>query len=217
MAVRTRRTESRVIPVLVVVMLVMLDMFLPSRYTVLPYGSAFVFGGALIAAMLLAGATGPGSPWMKVERYTTYVLVVIVVLQELVILKRLTSDIVFHQMNLGAISLLATAVGVWTGNVVVFAFIYWQLDRGGPEGRANGWQGWADFTFARGDASDGMPADWQPTFADYLFVAFTTSTAFSPTDTLPLTRRAKMLMLLEALVALVALLIVAARAINTLG
>src|ERR1017187_295298 len=173
MAVHTRHAESRIFPVLVVVVLVTLDVILPNRYTVLPYWSAFVFGGAMIAAMLLAGATGAGSPWMKVERYTTFVLVAIVLLQELIILKRLTSDIVFHQMQLGPITLLATAVGVWTGNVVVFAFIFWQLDRGGPDGRASGWRGWADFSFARGDESDGMPADWQPTFVDYLFLAYT--------------------------------------------
>ncbi len=199
MAVHTRRSESRIFPVLVVVALVTLIAVLPDRYTALPYWSSFVFGGALIAAMLLAGAAGLGSPWTKVERYTTYVLVAIVLLQELIILKRLraTSSSIRCSSEPSRCWRRRSGSGpaMWScspsssGSSIA----------AGLSGRASGWRGWADFSFARGDESDGMPVDWQPTFVDYLFLAFTTSTAFSPTDTLPLTGRAKMLMLLGAL------------------
>ena len=107
---------------------------------------------------------------------------------------------------------LVTSIALWLANVLYFALSYWQLDRGGPDGRAAGRKELADFSFA----AEERDASFQPAFADYLFDAFTTSTAFSPTDTLPLTRRAKMLMMVQSAISLVTLVVVAARAINIL-
>ena len=104
--------------------------------------------------------------------------------------------------------LLATAVSIWLTNVVAFAMLYWAIDGGSPEKREANIDGPRDFAF---------PADLRtPTFVEYLFLAFNTATAFSPTDVAPLTSRVRLMMMLESSVSLVALAVAAARAINIL-
>ncbi|HYL26814.1 MAG TPA: hypothetical protein VEW74_03205, partial [Candidatus Nitrosotalea sp.] len=93
---------------------------------------------------------------------------------------------------------------------------YWQLDRGGPTGRAAGWNGPADFHFPRGEPSERVADDWQPSFVDYLYLAFTTSTAFSPSEIYPLSSRAKILHIVQSLISLLTVVALAARAINIL-
>jgi hypothetical protein len=109
-------------------------------------------------------------------------------------------------------------IAVWVVNVLVFSLLYWQIDRGGPEARINSWGARPDWLFPQGGAeAEIVPAGWNPAYVDYLFLAYSTSTAFSATDTLPLTSRAKLLMMLESSISLVTILVVAARAINILG
>lgn len=115
--------------------------------------------------------------------------------------------------------LLLGGGAVYLTNVLVFALAYWELDRGGPLPRAAGETGTTDFLFPQ--MTDGPPQrfsspDWEPGFADYLYVSFTNATAFSPTDTLPLTRWAKLAMLTQSAVALVTVAMVVARAVNIL-
>lgn len=115
---------------------------------------------------------------------------------------------------------LANAAGVWVTNVVVFALAYWESDRGGPLGRAGARARppYPELWFPQdGDAKDVAPKGWQPVFVDYLFVSLTASTAFSPTDTMPLSSKAKLLMGGEGIVSLVTIGLVAARAVNILG
>lgn len=114
-------------------------------------------------------------------------------------------------------SLLIDALNIWFTNVVVFALWYWTIDRGGPIPRTMGNPSRPDFLFPQmlGDA-DQHP-DWTPGFLDYFYVSFTNATAFSPTDTLPLSVRAKMLMAVEAFVSLMTVGLVAARAVNILS
>jgi len=209
--------ESRLLPGLTILALVALIQLLPSRYVLLPPAVVYVLGGVLVLALIAAGVTRPGSMWVRVERWAVWLFVLVGTAAELVILKDLIGDIIFHKRELAAITLLTTSVAVWVTNVLIFSFVYWQLDRGGPDGRVRGWNGRADLTFTQGNPSDGIPADWRPTFADYLFLGFNTSTAFSPTDTLPLTARAKMLMMTQSCISLVTIVIVAARAINVLS
>jgi hypothetical protein len=116
-----------------------------------------------------------------------------------------------------ATSLLRSAGVLWLSNILVFASWYWRLDAGGPHKRdqrirhADG-----AFLFPQMLNSHSAPGQWRPGFVDYLFLAFNTSTAFSPTDVAPLTRWAKLLMMLQSLISLGTLAIVAARAINIL-
>ena len=116
--------------------------------------------------------------------------------------------------------LLSAAAGVWLTNVVVFGLAFWELDRGGPLGRAGAIPAPAnpDLWFPQdGDAKDAAPKGWQPVFVDYLFVSLTGATAFSPTDTMPLTSRAKLLMGAQSLISLLTVGLVAARAVNILS
>ena len=112
--------------------------------------------------------------------------------------------------------LLATGAAIWITNIIVFALWYWEFDRGGAVARANGQQPWLDFQFPQMQNPDLAKPDWEPQFADYLYLSFTNATAFSPTDTLPMTRWAKMTMLVQAIVALITITLVIARAVNVL-
>jgi hypothetical protein len=113
--------------------------------------------------------------------------------------------------------LLAAGAAIWVTNVLAFALAYWELDRGGPAARAAGTQGSPDFLFPQLQSPEPAGADWEPEFPDYLYLSFTNATAFSPTDVLPLSRWAKMIMMVQATVALVVVLLVVARAVNVLG
>ena len=112
--------------------------------------------------------------------------------------------------------LLLSAVEIWWTNVLVFALWYWELDGGGPPARLRAPKASRDFAFVQMTDPDLAAPGWLPRFGDYLYVSFTNSSAFSPTDTLPLTRMAKTLMLIQSSVSLVTLLLVAARAVNIL-
>jgi hypothetical protein len=113
--------------------------------------------------------------------------------------------------------LIRVAVVIWSTNVIVFALAFFELDQGGPFQRLHG-EGRADFLFPQqSDELRGSWPEWRPAFIDYLYLSFTNSTAFSPTDVMPLSRWAKMLMLVESGSALVTIGVVAARAVNILG
>jgi len=115
-------------------------------------------------------------------------------------------------------SLLVTGLAIWLTNIIVFALWYWEFDQGGPVARALATRPRSpDFLFANMTVWDDpnlCPKDWKPAFTDYLYLAFTNATAFSPTDTLPLSRWAKMAMTLQSLVSLITVALVVARAVN---
>jgi hypothetical protein len=115
-------------------------------------------------------------------------------------------------------SLLFAAFDLWVTNVIVFALWYWELDGGGPVRRERGLEiSQRDFFWTQMNDEIATHEKWQPLFADYLYLAFTNASAFSPTDTMPLTRNSKMLMLLQSALSIVTLLLVAARAVNILN
>ena len=112
--------------------------------------------------------------------------------------------------------LLRSASVLWVTNILVFALWYWKLDAGGPIGRDNATGPIkSSFLFPQ-MARQPADTDWSPEFMDYLFLAFNTSTAFSPTDTAVLDRWAKVLTMLQSLISLSVLVVLAARAINVL-
>ncbi len=112
--------------------------------------------------------------------------------------------------------LLADGAAIWLTNVVVFAIWYWEFDRGGPGERAHGHQHVADLVFPQMLSPELAAPDWEPKFVDYLYVSFTNATAFSPTDTLPFTRWAKLTMMVQSAVSLATVGLVIARAVNIL-
>lgn len=112
-------------------------------------------------------------------------------------------------------SLLRNAALLWGTNILVFALWYWEIDGGGPVKRHHSGHKAADFMFPQ--QVDGNTSGWVALFVDYLFLAFTGATALSPADTFPLTRQAKLLMMIEAMLSMIIIVLLAARAVNIYG
>ena len=116
-------------------------------------------------------------------------------------------------------TLLLDAINIWVTNVVIFALWFWALDRGGPAARGLVSERKNDFLFTQQQSTVDREqfANWSPGFIDYLFLAFTNATAFSPADTFPLTVRAKLLMMAESAISLATIALVASRAVGILS
>ena len=115
-----------------------------------------------------------------------------------------------------ASELLRAAVHMWAVNVLLFGLWYWQLDGGGPVARPSCAPHARDFLFPQQLEPVLADSGWKPLFLDYLYVSFTNAAAFSPTDTMPLSRWAKMLMLVQSAISLALAVMVVARAVNIL-
>lgn len=113
-------------------------------------------------------------------------------------------------------ALIGSGIVLWGTNVLLFGVWYWQLDGGGPRARARKRKPHPDFLFVQMTERAFAPRGWEPTLVDYLYTSFTNATAFSPTDTMPLTPMAKSLMAVQALTALATIGLVVARAVNIL-
>jgi uncharacterized membrane protein len=111
--------------------------------------------------------------------------------------------------------LVYASVPVWLTNVIVFGLWYWELDRGGPAVRQMPGHRRPDFLFPQMSVPGSSPG-WAPSLVDYIYTSFTNATAFSPTDTMPLTAWAKLLMMLQSLASLVTVAVVISRAVNIL-
>jgi hypothetical protein len=119
----------------------------------------------------------------------------------------------------GGRPLIGSGGVLWVTNILLFAVIYWDLDRGGPLSRYEKSRPWPDFLFPQMDSPDHTPMGkgWRPSFLDYLYTSLTNATAFSPTDTMPITQAAKLLMGIQGTAAIVTIGLVLARAVNILA
>ncbi len=113
--------------------------------------------------------------------------------------------------------LLLKAITIWGTNVIIFGLWYWAVDQGGPVRRVQPDPPPHDFQFPQDENPQLAEPDWRTHLVDYVYVSFTNSIAFSPTDAMPLTRRAKLLMLIESGVSAMTILLCAARAVNILA
>jgi len=116
-----------------------------------------------------------------------------------------------------AAALLLAGGSIWAANVLIFALWYWELDRGGPADRCHAVRMYPDFLFPQMQHADLAPADWKPSFTDYLYLSFMNAISFAASDVTPLTRWAKMMMMLQSAVSVAAIALVVARAVNILG
>jgi uncharacterized membrane protein len=130
-------------------------------------------------------------------------------------LVELTHFLLHHTVSNGR-ELIVSGVLIWLTNFLIFALWYWELDRGGPGRRAAGHDGPPDFLFPQMSDDRIEPIGWRPRFIDYLYVSLTNATAFSPTDTMPLTPMAKSVMGTQSLVSLVTIGLIVSRAVNIL-
>jgi len=130
---------------------------------------------------------------------------------------RLVIGLVNGSEGKAAGQLLVIGGAIWLTNVIAFALWYWEFDRGGPVARALAVKRYPDFMFAQMTNPEMAPPDWEPAFADYMYLAFTNATAFSPTDVIPLSRWAKLAMTAQSIVSIITVALVVARAVNILG
>ena len=210
------RDESRWPPALAILVVLGLLAVLTHPVRVLP---VWVFHGAALTGLvaMAAGAlTTANIRWLRIERMLIILLAGAYVANTIGELVDMIGVITLHPSKSNAFALLSSSVAIWVANVLTFSLLYWQLDGGSPSARARQGSVTPDWLFPQAATPEDMPPDWRPLFLDYLFLGYTTATAFSPTDALPLTRRAKLLMMLESMISLLTLVIVLARAINVL-
>ncbi len=148
-------------------------------------------------------------------RWLGLALIVVASLFNAWALVRLVHQLFTHEMS-DAGTLLTTGANIWVSNIIIFALWYWELDRGGPASRALGEDLDPDFLFPQMAETSIDFHHWEPEFVDYFYVSFTNAAAFSPTDTMPLTRWAKLAMTVQSAVSLATAILVIARAINVL-
>lgn len=216
--VQSRRYEPRWPVVLTILAVILLLTLLPGPIRLLPLWVTYVVGGAVLVPIAAVGLTGAQARWLRAERTVTLLFFVVTAGGSLANLANLLFAMAKKPEGITGLQLLASSVAVWVTNVMTFSLLYWQLDRGGPEARVNRTGARTEWFFPQeGDALSAAPAEWQPTFVDYLYLAYQTATAFSTTDVLPLTARAKLLMMLESTISLVTIVVVASRAINIFG
>jgi len=221
--------ESPFWPVAAVVTSATLYVTLPSRFIAGPNAGAFGIVRWVVpalTALLLAAlvVTLPGGGVMTsvdragerlrvTRRWLTLALIAILSAANGASILLLV-HLLLNGCHANASPLLRAAVHLWVVNVLLFALWYWQLDGGGPRLRPQSAPADRDFLFPQ--QTDAVFQGWRPLFLDYLFVSFTNAAAFSPTDTLPLDRWAKMLMLAQSAVSLTLAVMVVARAVNIL-
>jgi hypothetical protein len=152
----------------------------------------------------------------RAARALTFTFNVVLVVANAVSLVLLVRG-VFLGSQLRPPALLFAGLALWAVNVAVFALLFWEMDGGGPEARADGYvDGYPDFVFPQQQADQqGLAeATWKPSFSDYLYLSLTSSIAFSPTDAMPYSRRAKLAMAVEHLLSFATLAVIVARAVN---
>jgi hypothetical protein len=191
---------------------------LPWRIRVFPLWVPYIGVVALLVPMAAVNLSTARTQWLRIERATTLVFCTLAEGVTVAALARLLGAMVRGSSEIGGNQLLTSSVAAWAMNVLTFSLLYWQIDRGGPEARGSRAVTQPDWMFPQESApAEDVPPGWLPRFVDYLYLGFSTSTAFSTTETVPLTARAKLLMMLESMISLVTIVAVAARAINILG
>jgi uncharacterized membrane protein len=169
---------------------------------------------AVLVVLLLAGNPARAAKHTQRVHRVAVTLVVVLVAAALWATVLLVYDLINgHGIANSATKLLASGALVWLGNNLAFAMLYWLIDSGGPIARSRH-QAPIDFAFTQQMSPELAPLGWRPVFLDYLHLGFTNATAFSPTDVMPLTHRAKYTMLVQSTVALALFGLIVARAVN---
>jgi uncharacterized membrane protein len=170
---------------------------------------------ALLLVVLLASNPGNLARRHKILHPVAVTLVVVLVLGALWATGLLIYDLVQGTgVTNNPSRLLASGALIWLGNNLAFALLYWLIDGGGPVARSRR-EAPVDFAFTQHMSPELAPPGWRPVFFDYLHLGFTNATAFSPTDVMPLTHRAKYTMMVQSTVALALFGLIVARAVNT--
>jgi hypothetical protein len=194
----------------------LLYLVLPTNVIIGPNWLLLVIEGVFVIPLLIDILT----PWDLSHTARRMLVLVPLCLSTLALAVGVALFVFTLATNTNANNLLRGGALLWSFNILVFALWYWEIDGEGPWKRHLSGQQPGDFLFPQ-QANDfpqrAHGKRWVPHFFDYLFVAFTGATALSPTDTFPLTRTAKTLMMMEALISLTVIGLLVARAVNILG
>jgi hypothetical protein len=213
---RATAGENRLPVAAVIAVAIALQLVLPDRLVVHPVWLLPGLEGALLVGLVTANPH-------RINRASTPLRVASLTLIALISLANawssgeLIKGLINGTEGNSAALLLSRGASIYVTNIIVFALWYWEWDRGGPVARAHAIRVYPDFLFPQMAAPDLAPPDWTTTLFDYLYVSFTNAVAFSPTDVMPMSRWAKMLMLLQSSVALLTVALVVARAVNILN
>jgi len=191
-----------------------LYLFLPATLIVGPRWLLPALEGLLVIPLLITNPDRRESNTAAL-RVISILLIAIISIANISAITLLVHDLL-RDTDIDGKPLIYSAIALWFNNVIVFALWYWELDGGGPADRHSVPVKDRDFLFPQQNTPEVFTGPWMPRFFDYLYTSFTNSTAFSPTDTMPLTRRAKALMMLQSGSALVTIVLVASRALNIL-
>jgi hypothetical protein len=223
---RAAAGENRLPPALAVVVAVVIYALLPSSLLFTNRLITPVVELLLLAALLV---TNPRrlTKETRWSRWASIILAGVMILTNMGSLGLLVSNL--SSSGASGSHLLVGAMQIWVTDVIGFGLLFWELDRGGPVSRRREKRAElpsADFRFSQDENDDAVvevsrtsseSSGWIPVFVDYLYVSLTNSSAFSPTDTMPLTSRAKMLMGVEATASLLISLVVVSFAVGSLG
>lgn len=196
-----------------VVVAIALELLLPDRLTAGPRWLLPLLEAAVLVGLVIASPQQLSGEH-TVRRRIALVLSAVVSAANAISLALLCHDLFRHNVSRGKPLIVAGGL-IWLTNVLVFSLWYWEIDRGGPGTRAAGHDDEPDFLFPQMSEESLLPG-WRPVFADYLYLSLTNATAFSPTDTMPLSVRVKFVMSVQSLVSLVTIGLVVSRAVNIL-
>jgi uncharacterized membrane protein len=191
-----------------------LQLLLPSRLTIGPSWLVPGCEAVLLFGQFLATPRQLERPHTRRRRFALG-LTAFVSAANIFSLSALAHYLLHHAVQEGP-KLITAGVLIWLTNFLIFALWYWELDRGGPGKRVIGHDGAPDFLFPQMNDDGVLPAGWRPKFIDYMYVSLTNATAFSPTDTMPLTPMAKSVMGVQSLVSVVTIGLIVSRAVNIL-
>jgi uncharacterized membrane protein len=200
-------------PQLTVLVAIALQLLMPNRLTVGPNWVLPTLEGVMLLALFVASPQRLEAPH-SVRRLLTLTITATVSVANGISLVLLAHLLLNHNVENGH-QLIIGGSEIWLTNVLIFSLWYWELDRGGPGNRAAGMDRSPDLLFPQ-MTEVRLCRGWRPQFPDYLYVSLTNAAAFSPTDTMPLSVQAKMIMGLQSLISLVTIGLVVSRAVNIL-
>jgi uncharacterized membrane protein len=200
---------------LAVALAIALNLVLTERVTVGPSWLLAAVEGVLLVALVVV-APARATKHSRGRRRLALAVIGLVTLGN-VVSTALLAHYLINGGKAGGHPLITSGAVLWVSNVLLFAVWFWEMDRGGPVARFLNPDALPDFQFVQMDNPHFAPSGWRPGFLDYLYTSLTNATAFSPTDTMPLTHTAKIVMAVQSITALLTVALVVARAVNILG
>jgi uncharacterized membrane protein len=200
---------------LAVLVAIALQLVLNNKLTI---GSKYLIAGfefLLVLALTVFG-TKQNKFIQHIRRTMAIALIIIISIANIASLVLVVKELLGGKQFSGR-QLIISALAIYLTNIIIFGLLYWELDNGASQ-KGSGFSE-VDFLFPQMTSSDELPylLNWYPTFLDYLYLSLTNASAFSPTDTMPLTHRAKSLMGLQSTVSFITVALLAARAVNILS